>query len=179
MCQGKCSNCRECEWGIAVNSGAEEGTLEMGYMDDGYQDFYCSHKSFASAKPIDYYSLPSEKVDVPSWCPLGYANKRKPKTYTDEARIIDNVKGMIEWDDIQVGQVYHLPRLFREKRKDILIVTKTQYMITYRDINSQYAYSEYLYKSNGKYRFLVQHKVQEIETPPPPEIRHSSYYYDD
>ena len=67
--------------------------------------------------------------------------------------------------DLKVNQIYHLPPLLSgDKRKDILITSKSQYSISYKILSEKTNYQiNTFYPSSIEVKFLVPHKIMKVE----------------
>lgn len=121
-------------------------------------------------------SVPSDKnITIPNWCPMGYNRNENgeefkksytPLTYSEKRSVFDNIEPLMKWEDIKEKEIYHIPPLPTETRKDILIMSKTDFSCTYKVLSATpNAYSTVytMYKSSLAYKFLTKHKVKEIE----------------
>lgn len=130
-------------------------------------------------KNVAYLIRDGELVPSPNWCPLKeksdkqYSSDYKPKTttYLDsweaKRRVWDNLPHTSSWDDIKVNEIYHVPPINGEKRMDIMITSKTQYVISYKIINQNgltYTVHSSFYKTSPQVNFLVKHKLIEFKT---------------
>lgn len=71
---------------------------------------------------------------------------------------------MIEWNDIQEGVVYHIPKIKNKKRKDILVVAKTNYSIIVKTIAedgkaTNYETCTYLFPQEEEVKRMVEKKM--------------------
>ena len=65
----------------------------------------------------------------------------------------------------KVNEIYHLPPLISgDKRKDILITSKSQYSLSYKVLNEKTNYQiNTYYPSSIEVKFLVPHKIMKFE----------------
>ena len=145
-CIEYCNGCKFCKQ-ILKNSGF-------------YYDTYCTYgKNYddpvSELKLLQSWSYKDSKVIKPIYCPN---NKRKtpPVNYTQWKLI----KPTMEWDNIKVGQVYHVPPVNGEKRMDVMVITKSQYMINVRVLKGPSVGSTIsFYPESLRTRFFIENKI--------------------
>ena len=166
-----CLNCKECKHVFSSPTFNDADGYESIYGFE-WEDYYCSESSVTEknngfAREIEsYVDKQIEKIVPPNWCPLKDMKTNFYKTYSDRTRALTKAEGMMKnWDDIQIGKIYHFPPLQGEKRCDIIIINKTNTCCTYRKVkgnNTSGSILEYLYKSyENKWKFLVEHRIQD------------------
>lgn len=102
-------------------------------------------------------------VSCPSWC-----EKKKEQVlgcklnYTQKVDLMRKFKPFLNWDEIKVNEVYHIPQIPGEERKDILVTHKTSHSLMYKVINSASNVSYSLYKSSLISIFLVKNKITQF-----------------
>lgn len=167
--------CNECKNSLCFKSEFSNKT---------FCNWYC--ESNGCRHIIDMSVSCDKTIQIPNWCPKkelinsnnADTNKEenktatkevtnitintvKPLTYVEKFRFANNFK-RLEWDDLELNKVYHLPPVFYEKRKDIIITSKTETFMRYKVINKdskKVMNTEYtVYKTNVWWKFLTEHK---------------------
>ncbi len=178
------NNCKKCSHSFRTDT--EEA---MGYGSYGfeYDDWFCNYDG--KTKTIDTWVDQDMALEPPLWCPLKQSEIDMPqpvhKTYTERKASLRNAWGPTKWEDIQPGKVYHLPPVGNEKRKDVLVVSKTDFCLRVKELNKnnpKLGFITTIYKdTNEYYKFLVEHRImdfnqyiddEEITQP----TSHRSYY---
>lgn len=181
-----CDSCETCIF--------DEDYKEQGKMDSKGEIKYCNncqysqcsvisrgstksynnwHCSYGGTKRLLDMSVPSDRdIEIPSFCPLNRGNKVNNYqqsftnlTYTQKRELLENITPLTNWDDIEEKQVYHVPPLPSETRKDIYIVSKNDFSCTYKVLSSCNYQNTILtmYKTSMMYKFMKKHKVKKIE----------------
>lgn len=129
------------------------------------KNWYCAHGK--SKVLIDLTTEKDELITPPSWCPINTNKLKIDKTYTisEMREMIKSVKSITTWDDLKVNEIYHLPPLIDgDKRKDILITSKSQYSLSYKVLNEKTSHQiNTYYPSSIEVKFLVPHKIMKFE----------------
>lgn len=138
-----------------------------------YNNWYCK---YGNIDRVLNYGVPSSTlISTPTWCPLkaiscfgGTQTEVKSKlTYSDKYDLFKNMKSTIEWEDIKENEIYHVPPLADGKRRDIMVIKKSQYSFTYRELSKDPKSSTSaiytLYHTSVMAKFLVKHKIKEFE----------------
>lgn len=134
-----------------------------------YNNWHCN---YGGNKRLLDMSVPSDKdVEIPTFCPLNLSSKSNNYTktfsnltYTQKREMFENITPLMNWDDIKEKEVYHVPPLPSETRKDILIISKNDYSCTYRVLNSTYSNTILtMYKTSMMYKFMSKHKLKKVE----------------
>ena len=101
----------------------------------------------------DYCDGKTIKKDSAEW---SYIKEREKKL--EKWR---SLKGITEWDDIKVGNDYHLPPTMDKPRMDVHVVSKMAMSITCKILGRDNA-SITLYNSGHEYKFmkLIKKKAQ-------------------
>ena len=150
MC--KCTDCKEALRKIA------------GARQDSRYSLYCTHHDMM--RLVDMSISPTAVIEAPSWCPLEKLKKNKENgvlSYQDKVDLLMKFQPRIAWDDIKENQVYHVPKLPGEERKDIVITRKSAYSCSYKTIGDKYKNTTYtIYPSSLIVRFMVEHKIKEF-----------------
>lgn len=152
MCKNKCTECKEATRKTAGNMPGSRYTL------------YCTHHDMM--RMVDMSISPTAVIEAPDWCPLEKIKKNKENgilSYQDKVDLLMKFKPCIEWDDLKENQVYHVPKLPGEERKDIVITRKSAYSCSYKRIGDKYGNTVYtIYPSSLMVRFLTEHKIKEF-----------------
>ena len=137
------------------------------YSDHNYNNVYCEKDE--RTKLIELSIKEGEDIKTPYWCPLLENAKIEEKikegqtlTMGEKRTILMQHKPFIAWDDIKVQQIYHIPPLLGEKRKDILVTWKGDYSCTFKDLSKNYNAIETIYPSTLMSRFFVEHKLKKV-----------------
>ena len=166
----ECNNksCKTCKY-------AEQEIITEN-LKDNYSNWLCTHDKKKSV--ISLSVLDSKPLNPPVWCPLHgltslgksdttKVQEKKKLNNFEKREILEKMKPMIEWDDIKEHEVYHIPPLLYDDRKDIIVLTKNDMYLTYRTLSKELDKSSNitnrLYKNMLTSRFLTQHKVQKIQ----------------
>jgi hypothetical protein len=109
-------------------------------------------------------------IKTPLWCPLkaeaDITEKIKngvPLSESEKKAILLRHIPIISWDEIEANQIYHIPSILGDKRRDILITWKGEYSCTFKDLSKNYSSVETFYPSTLMSRFLTKHKVKKVE----------------
>lgn len=133
----------------------------IGYEENARYNLYCERDNNmirlvdASIKHDDY-------VKCPNWCGERYTKESESLSYTDRVSRMRNFKPFIAWDDIKVGEVYHIPQIPGEERKDIIITNKASTSLMYRVIGAPANISYTMYLSSLIRIFLVKNKLKNV-----------------
>lgn len=156
----KITCCNECPKSVCNDAVCDYGSL---------CNWYC--RTGDVKRIIDMSVLSTKTIDIPNWCPMGLKKKEETKpmkkelTYAEKMRMWEAIE-LRKWEDIKPNTVYHVPPVLSEKRKDILVTTKTEFSFTYRllDKNKPTSSAFYtIYKSNIWWKFMSEHKLKKIE----------------
>lgn len=169
-----CKNCKQCPHSYSL----QQEYSYSNFVDDNTEDWYCTHRN-ATKSPqtkrliLDFVDKIYEpEITPPHWCPLKTIDNtdskaKKRKTIQEQMQALRKADGPSTWDSIEVGKIYHCPPLGREKRHDFLIVSKTPYLLTCREINLNNPTSYYtrtFYKSDfDTVKFFVPHQIIDLE----------------
>lgn len=63
------------------------------------------------------------------------------------------VKPLMNWDDIEVGEIYHLPPLIYNKRMDFVVVSKDKNTIKVKRFGTDYCQT--MFRTDITSRFIV------------------------
>lgn len=156
----KVSHCNECPNSCAYDSACDNGQL---------LNWYC--KENGTKRILKMAITKNTLIRIPTWCPMhlnenaSNGDNKHKMTYAEKVRAWEKF-GFIEWDDIKVDTIYHVPPILNEKRKDILITSKTSYSFTYKTIFEDKTVSSYItygYKSNIWWKFLTEPQLINVE----------------
>lgn len=170
-----CDNCKKC---IHACKAASYDDYTSYYDEDDLKDWFCKHKTFNVPKLIEEYVSETYEPSLmpPSWCPEKRTSstdtstpKRVRRTYTEQQAALRNAEGPSTWDSIQAGKIYHCPPIGREKRCDLLVISKTNYMMTCKELNYNnptVGVIRTFYKTDTEqiYKFFVEHRLIKIES---------------
>lgn len=162
MCENKkeCKNmCNKCGYLVRRKSN---------YGSDNSSNTYCDKTD--SIRLIELSINDDEDIKTPDWCPLIEEKTIKQKindgiklSYGEKKAILMQHTPIIPWDEIEANQIYHIPPLLGEGRKDILVTWKGEYSCTCKDLTKNYSAFETFYPSTLMSRFLTKHKVKQVE----------------
>lgn len=68
---------------------------------------------------------------------------------------LKKVNPMIEWDDIKVGEEYHLPPLVYNKRMDFVVVEKTDNLLKIIKKQNGENYKQTMFRTDITARFII------------------------
>lgn len=138
-----------------------------------YNNLYCkNHEQGKTDKLIDVSVSETRMTSTPKWCAINkdFSNTLHEENEVDKIDLQGDTKlhkrgsktfysldSRLKWEDIQIGKVYHIPPYNHNKRKDIIITTKTEYSATYKVFGSDS--SSTLWKNTLETKLLVPHKV--------------------
>lgn len=142
MAREKITNCKDCEFCSIIPSLPNQPLNK-------WRDVKCNHELIDTCT-VKGYVDEDEKVPVPSWCPMKYSDDYyKHKTITEIREYISKIKPLVKWEDIKVGEIYHIPPIGNQKRTDIFIISHSEYMIRFKeltDIETGTGYERTMYK---------------------------------
>lgn len=166
----KITCCNECPKSVCTDAVCNYGSM---------CNWYCRTKELK--RVIDLSVLSTKTIDIPKWCPMGLNKKeeentkeeiktvtkpsKKELTYVEKMRMWEAIE-LRKWDEIKPNTVYHVPPVLSEKRKDILITTKTEFSFTYRLLDRGKPSNSAIYtvyKTNIWWKFMSEHKLKKIE----------------
>lgn len=145
-----------------------------------YNNWYCNKDN--KKMILDISIVNGSKIRIPNWCPLkdskmivGSTNKecetgkiqKKYLTYYEKMELLRKLPPQVKWENIKKDDIYHVPPYLDEKRKDIIITSKSDYSCTYKILaqnpKDSNGISYTLYKTTLMSRFIVPHKIKTIE----------------
>lgn len=149
MCDYKTKTCNFCE---------HAQTFKIKGLDR--YNIYCNCGE--TSKMIDLSVPPKAYVEIPEWCPKGKNKCNNTLTFSDKMTILRNMTPLIKWEDIKENEIYHLPQLPGEERKDIFIVRKDLVSLTYREVEGSQNVLYTIYPSTLISKFLVKNKIKKF-----------------
>ena len=143
------------------------------YSVYGSDNAYCEYE-----KTIRLITLNADKnkdkIETPDWCPILEEEKLRQKivngeklTDGEKRKLLMRLKPSVKWDDIQKDEIYHIPPVLGEKRRDVIITWKGEYSCSLRDLSKTYVATETIYPSSLISRFLIKHKIKKVEVKKP------------
>lgn len=162
----KITCCNECVCATCKEADCSRGQLN---------NWYCSSKGIK--RIIDMSVLSTATITIPTWCPMGLYKKpkaneekkgtKKVLTWMEKRDLWEKITPLCEWDKIKVNEVYHVPPVLDEKRKDIMIINKTDFSFQYRNLSTNIKDSNAciytVYKTIYWWKFMVKHKLKKVE----------------
>lgn len=134
---------------------------KIGIEDDARYNLFCTHdKEYDQI--VDASVKHDSFVSCPSWCEKKKENQPKKLNYSDKIMLMRKISPFLEWEDIKVNEVYHIPQIPGEERKDILITYKSPSSLMYRNINEDSRVSYTLFPSSLVRIFLVKNKIKKF-----------------
>lgn len=127
-----------------------------------YYDTYCMYgkdenEVVSNGKLVQSWSFETTKVIKPIHCPLIKRN-RLPIDY----QLWKSITPITNWDDIEVGKVYHVPPVNGEKRMDVKVITKSQYMMNVKVLSgSNNGTTISFYPESLRCKFFIENKIVE------------------
>ena len=132
-----------------------------------------SYEAFGETRPrrMAYNVSPMEDIPSPTWCPLRESaaqlmlptpsqvtHKPSPQTtgptaseeslthmsYSERREKMKQIKRHLEWEDIEEGKLYVIPKILSQATKIVKVITKTDMCCTCHEI-SQVTGNEYQY----------------------------------
>lgn len=130
---------------------------------DKHNNWYCT--ALTPCKLIELSVKKDDNVEIPLWCPNSYCNNNKQikNNYVDKIKMWEKIEPIIQWDNIKANTIYHVPPVLNEKRKDILVISKSSFSITYRELYKNKPSSSMIstiYKTNIWWKFMSEHKLK-------------------
>lgn len=181
-------NCKLCNHAHCCSAEVYDNDAE--WFAHNSQDWYCAHPSLLNditdtdiqegTKAIEFYVEEHEKVETPKWCPrLKLLNNLKVEepsqtkntvkvrrsTY-ERNQVLKTVKGLNDWNSLEIGKIYHLPPVSTEKRKDYYLLKKENWSIIAREVNlatNTLGAIRYIYSTSDWSKFLVENKMHECD----------------
>ena len=143
-------------------------TRKSNYGENGSLNAYCEDGKTVRLLELSVDS--AKEIKAPSWCVKAESEKARNKiqngeklTEGEKRSLLMRHQPIIEWKNIEANQIYHIPPLLGEKRKDILITWRGEYSATYKDLTKKYNATETMYPSTLQSKFLVKHKIKDIK----------------
>lgn len=160
-------NCKDC---IFAYCALSDDNGDVAFVENDFEDWFCAHPSFGTEQPIlEYVSKMYEpSITPPDWCPKIKKHEKMRRTYYERKQILQDYDRGLSWDDITVGKIYHLPPVANEKRCDLLVISKSNYSITCKELdikNPTRTVVRTFYKSVDLcYKFFTEHKLYDFES---------------
>lgn len=138
----------------------------------GHFDAACkvvSYRAFGNerSRRIDYNVSPNQEIVSPNWCPLKESNRQlalpstvtRPKpqetgphstntppytSFSDRRDKMKELRKHIEWENIEEGKIYVIPKILSQARKIVKVITKTNMSCICHEI-SEYTGNEFSY----------------------------------
>lgn len=133
-----------------------------------YHNWYCMKDTVPnSRRTIGTVIIANTMVNSPSWCPYKTTNQDRQtmsnNSYIERRDLWNTITPLIQWDDIKIGEVYHVPPVMGDERMDIVIISKNNYNVTYRRLDKDSTFTTAFYPGTVMSRFLVKHKIKDIK----------------
>jgi hypothetical protein len=158
MCVNK-ETCNKCEFLLKRKTN---------YGSNTSSNVYCDINGIL--KLIEFSIKNDSDIKSPIWCPIKEEtditekiNNGEPLTENEKKAILFRHTPIIKWEEIEANQIYHIPSILGDKRRDILITWKGEYSCTFKDLSKNYSSVETFYPSTLMSRFLTKHKVKKVE----------------
>lgn len=168
-----CTDCRKCEFSEIKNS-FEDGWSSPDYS---FEDIYCKHPQFAHKYLVETWWSGDTEVPLPMWCPLKKGERMANSLGTEKKKhvirssyemsnICRNIMPITKWEDIEVGEIYHVPPIGTDKRYDVFILEKTNHMVRMKritNLETGTCYTTSEFKSNSFFwKFMSKHKIKDV-----------------
>lgn len=153
-------------------------------------DYYCAHpdlpkeikdgQEIIQTKLLECYVEEYDTINIPDWCPriarlnrllsnnnMAMLQKTK-KNHIQQKEALIKAEGMSTWDSIVKDKIYHLPPILNEKRGDYIVINKSEFCLTMKEVNVATGEinnnMKYFYKScdGHLYKFLVELKNKNV-----------------
>ena len=135
-----------------------------------YNNLYCTNTDNGVQKLIDISIPETRKVERPKWCKLcGGSCSNNSQTKHKEMKnwhTINNRFGLVHFEDIKEGDIYHIPpHANHEKREDIIITYKGEFSASYKVItDSKMSYTvNTLWPNTLLIKMLRKHRIMNIQ----------------
>lgn len=106
--------------------------------------------------------MPDTVIWKPYWCPIKSDNSmlsqneqerwNESKKRTEQKNKWLNLHGITAWDDIHVGENYHMPPMFEKGRMDIHV--RAKYINSIQCTNIKTGTNMWIYKYDEEYKFM-------------------------
>ena len=173
MCNFK--TCNECRYLKRMFEGCGQGRFDAACEAVTYEAFGISRP-----RRIDYNLDYDSTIIAPSWCPEKNKQLTLPQkstvtrpipqmtgpqpssstaiSYSDRRERMKNLRKHIEWDDIEEGKVYVIPKILSQARKIVKVITKTQMSCVCHEISeitgNEFTYNCMVYPSDLEAVFI-------------------------
>ena len=161
-CTGECSLCETCIYDQVIpddNKTIEKSDgkycngcpyVKYRYSTTNYLNWECTKATCEGIpKFIGFNVKLGSLVETPDWCPRKNVSSHKKW---------EDIKPMINFDEIKAGQCYHIPPIKNKKRRDIIIYSKFETCFSYQLVDSNDASLKYIYKKDVDWRFMTKQK---------------------
>lgn len=82
-------------------------------------------------------------------------------TFLTEFETWRNLPRRTKWEDIKVGEYYHIPPYMRAQARDIKITSVLHQLVYFKEIGKTSPYNElYIYKDGIDAKVMVKHKIE-------------------
>lgn len=151
-----CTNCNDCKY-VSIHT--------IGGKSINRYNAICTFGD--KYKVIDLSVKESEKLLPPNWCPIKDEETEKKgdsteMSFNERMEALGNIPRKIEWDDIKEREIYHVPQLLNEERKDIFILYRNSSFCTYRIVGGTTAVQT-MYPNSLIAKAMVPHKIIQFE----------------
>ena len=163
-------NCNECMYAKREKLNEDEvGYKLMCSM------FFLKTSLGVSPRTTSFRCYPNMVIQNPSWCPLLPENYSKPKVY-DITKKLETITGKPKetnpliadkfekipahtpWDEIEVGELYIIPKFKASARGTVRVIEKNDISIRIHDVYANGRESEYfqtIFKTEDEAKFIV------------------------
>lgn len=184
-CDYNCETCESCVYDRGVtpstknfcNSCIYASRKQVKSNGEVYTTWLCDFHN--PQKIIDIHVPSTTLVEPPSWCHLSDSThmgsedviKREEKKmavmdYWKKKDALMALPRMVKWEDVKVGDVYHIPSVLGGERKDIVISSCSSCYIDYHRIlkgGKTSSITETLYKSTLDSQFLLPSRIRNVK----------------
>ncbi len=154
------------------------------FTESQYYNYYCGKETnpyaqgMSQQRFIEVSYIPNKVISSPCWCPLKIKAEKERFANGEGGNIVPFSQlgyserhqrwmmktPLIKWEDIKEDEIYHIPPMMGEKRKDVVIVFKTAYSAAYKEIGpGASAVQTTFYPSTMFSKFLTKNKLKEIK----------------
>lgn len=129
----------------------------------------CTYQAFGRTNPrkIRFSAQPDEDIVTPQWCPImqaamqlaGYkpipstspstpasTTENASLSYTEKRERMKDIRRHVQWDEIEEGKMYVIPKIMSQPRKIVKVITKLELSCICHEI-SEYTGNEYTYNT--------------------------------
>lgn len=134
---------------------------KIGKEEDARYNLFCTYdKNYRQI--VDASVKHDSFVSCPSWCELKKKDEESKLTFGEKVDKMRSFKPFLSWDEIKVNEIYHIPQIPGEERKDIIVTHKTPSSLMYKDINGASNVSYTLFETSLIRIFLVKNKIKKF-----------------